>query len=556
MKRKVQFDKRLFAKEPRYKLPSPEENAFDQLRTLSQWLLVVPFIMVVLFAAGQLAIFGDTAIAFADASSNLSAEYSPWSFIQVHPVLASIVEEIRRDFEKITDPRQTFSDPIEEQGFAFIERDGSVLVAALPAPVEQSSTNSSSANTFGAGEPSPEGTISRGIPSPTPTQLLTSSETLLPSSSTVPVSTQEPTNDPTSVISTQDPTNSPTSAILTATTNPASTPVPTVLPTATTAAASPIGWWNGCFPYRQQITVNTSSASVANGYTVSYTFNHQSLVSAGRSRSDGRDLRVARVSGSNWTQLDRVIDDDSAWDRTNSRVLFKLQSGITAQSSDNSYYMYYGCSSDGNVREDPKNVYWYFTDFDNAGDINDWAQYEIIDDEGWRIEDKMLELQSGRQGVEIPYLNDKIVLTARPAIHHLQVEFEFLAEDDDLLAAGLCSNDSNMAGFYIGISQDWWFDDSSGPQRIGYWNSVADNAYSGTSYNEYQWYEVTHAWTSSSIKSTFAGGNFQWNSGPSSANYFCFAGNGMDEVVFENLMLRLYVSPEPVLALGPTENSP
>jgi len=547
MKRKVRFDKHIFAREPRNKSPSQDESVYEQLRSFAQLLLLVPSIVVILFACGQLALLTNTAIAFEDAPSNLSAEYSPWSLIPIHPVLETIVEEIRRDFEVLADPRQTFNDPVQEPAYAFIERDVSVLVAALPAPVEQSPTNSSfSPNTIGEIAPSPEGAISGGTLLPTPTQLLTSLATPIPGATSVPDSSQEPTNEPTSAI------------LPTATDPPSSTPIPTATtaPTATEVGDNPVGWWNSCFTNRQPITVNTAGASVENGYTVSYAFNHQSMVSAGKSRSDGRDVRIVQVSGSDWIQLDRVIDDDSGWNRSDSRVLFKLQSGITAQSSDTSYYMYSGCFGDSVVREDPKKVYWYFTDFDHGGDINDWAQYEIFDDEGWRIEGNMLELKSGRQGVEIPYLNDKIVLIARPPIHHLQVEFEFQAQDNDLLAAGLCSNDSTMAGFYIGISQDWWFDDNDGPQRIGYWNNVADNAYSGTSYNENQWYEVTHAWTSSSIKSTFAGGNFQWNSGPSSANYFCFAGNGMNKVVFENLMIRLYVDPEPVLALGPTENLP
>lgn len=567
MKRKVQFDKRLFAKEPTYKLPAQEENSFEQLRTFSQWLLVVPFTMVVLFAAGQLAIFGDIGIAFADAPSNLSAEYSPWSFIPVHPVLATIVEEIRRDFEKVADPRQTFSDPIEEQGFAFIEKETTILVAELPSSRNPNPTQASAPGGSGevqSPEPSAEPSSS-SIPVPTPTQMLIQSETPLPSSpsptsSSATESTSTPipqVDEPATTVPTAATEASPT-AVQSSTPLPTFTALPTstAVPTATEVVDDPVGWWNSCFDYRQPIVVNTANAAVENGYTVSYTFNHQSLVSAGKSRSDGRDIRIARVTGSNWTQLNRVIDDDSAWNRSNSRVLFKLQSGIAAQSEDTSYYMYYGCLSDGDVPKDRTKVYWYYNDFNERSDLNGWTQ-RFVDDQGeWDIVSSTLGNRSGRQSSDTPYINDKLVLTMRPTIRDLHVEFDFMAMDNDLIAVGLCSNDTSPNGFYMGISQDWWFDDSSGPDQIGFWKNPSSNGSSGKSYSEDRWYEVTHAWTANNINSTFAGSSFQWNAGPSSANYFCFATNGMSRVHFDNLMIRLYVTPEPVLTLDAEQSLP
>ena len=551
MKRKVQFDRRLFAEEQRYTPPPHEENSYDQLRTFSQWLLLVPFIILVLFGAGQLAIFGKTAIAFADTPSSLSAGYSPWSFLPVHPVLASIVEEIRRDFEKVGDPRLTFSDPVTELGYAFIEKETTVLVAVLPAsrePVPTPANNPGAVDSPPAGQPSAEPS-STSIPLPTATQLLIPSETAPPPTS--PSDTESPPQ-PTS------PSEEQSTAVPTAATDVPSTTIPTATtpPTATAVVDNPIGWWDSCYDYRQPIAVNTAGASVTNGHTVSFTFNHQSLVSAGKSRSDGRDLRIVGVSGSSWTQLDRVVGDDSAWNRSNTRVLFKLQSAIAAQSSDTSYYMYYGCSTDGDVPQDPAKVYWYANDFNQQSDLDDWTQ-RFVDDQGeWDIVGETLGNRGGRNSTVIPNINDKLVLTARPTIRDLYVKFDFMAMDNDLIAVGLCSNDTNPNGFYMGISQDRWFDDDDGPDQIGYWNNASDNGASGKSFSQDQWYEVTHAWTSSSIQSTFAGGNFQWNSGPASANYFCFASNAMSRAHFDNLTIRLHVNPEPTIAMGSEQSLP
>jgi len=63
-------------------------------------------------------------------------------------------------------------------------------------------------------------------------------------------------------------------------------------------------WWNSTYGYRSPILFS-SSLGLEN-YTINLTFNHASLVSAGKSQADGDDIRiVTNKSGSN-VELDRI----------------------------------------------------------------------------------------------------------------------------------------------------------------------------------------------------------------------------------------------------------
>ncbi len=57
-----------------------------ELLGFSRWLLVIPFVLVVLYVAGQIALMRQPVVAAADTRSMLSADYSPWEFASFAPV--------------------------------------------------------------------------------------------------------------------------------------------------------------------------------------------------------------------------------------------------------------------------------------------------------------------------------------------------------------------------------------------------------------------------------------------------------------------------------------
>lgn len=123
------------------------------------------------------------------------------------------------------------------------------------------------------------------------------------------------------------------------------------------------GWWDTDYLYRQPIAIDSGSAAVGAGYSVSLNFDHDALVTAGKSDAFGDDLRVAQFDGSNWVELNRVVDPYSNWGWTDTQIWFELQDPIPANSTDNSYYIYYGNASAGSPPADPALVFSLADDF-------------------------------------------------------------------------------------------------------------------------------------------------------------------------------------------------
>ena len=137
--------------------------------------------------------------------------------------------------------------------------------------------------------------------------------------------------------------------------------------------ASPsAGWWDASYQYRQRINITTGSAAAPAGESVGVTLNHASLAAEGRSRADGDDVRAVYWTGSSWTELDRVLEDESAWNSTSTTLWLKTQAAIGAGSWDNNYYLYYGQPTATSPPADKANVYLFYDDFE-SGTLDKWT---------------------------------------------------------------------------------------------------------------------------------------------------------------------------------------
>lgn len=96
------------------------------------------------------------------------------------------------------------------------------------------------------------------------------------------------------------------------------------------------------YPYRRNVTVNAGSENLPPGHPVSITFDHAALVSAGKSRADGDDIRIFYWDSAIWIELDRTLDSSSSWNTNMTMVWFSLHNKIDAMESDGDYYIYYG----------------------------------------------------------------------------------------------------------------------------------------------------------------------------------------------------------------------
>lgn len=118
---KTRFDSRIFLGGPRNQVPLQEESSLEQLRTFSQWLLVVPVVMFLLFGCGQLAVIIHANIQFQISESSISAQYGPWQYLSVGPVRSDIIGQIQIDLADDADVGETFEQPVSEPDQDWIE---------------------------------------------------------------------------------------------------------------------------------------------------------------------------------------------------------------------------------------------------------------------------------------------------------------------------------------------------------------------------------------------------------------------------------------------------
>ncbi len=133
-------------------------------------------------------------------------------------------------------------------------------------------------------------------------------------------------------------------------------------------------WWNSSWTYRQRITVTTRSAAASTGYALPLTVDHASLIAAGKSLANGDDVRVVYWNGTSWTELDRVLDDTSAWNTATTEIWFRTQAAIAANASSTNYYLYYGNTAAGAPPANPLNVFLFHDNFAGASvDTSKWT---------------------------------------------------------------------------------------------------------------------------------------------------------------------------------------
>lgn len=131
-------------------------------------------------------------------------------------------------------------------------------------------------------------------------------------------------------------------------------------------------WWDGAWTFRQRIDVSASSTAAPDEYTVPLTFDHAGLVTSGLSTASGADVRILAWDGATWTELDRVLDDTSLWNATDTTVWFRTRDPIAVDSTI-TYWLYFGNAGAGAAAADPEEVFALYEDFESGtlGDFED-----------------------------------------------------------------------------------------------------------------------------------------------------------------------------------------
>ncbi|MGH7583383.1 MAG: DUF2341 domain-containing protein [Gemmatimonadales bacterium] len=129
--------------------------------------------------------------------------------------------------------------------------------------------------------------------------------------------------------------------------------------------------FNTAWSWRRQAKITAGTANVPTGYSVAVQLDHATMVGGGHALASGNDVRVAHWTGAQWVELDRVLDNGSAWNTGTTMIWFQTQSAINANASDTTYYVYYGnpVASAGPANVD--NVFLFSDDFE-SGNFNKW----------------------------------------------------------------------------------------------------------------------------------------------------------------------------------------
>lgn len=119
-----------------------------------------------------------------------------------------------------------------------------------------------------------------------------------------------------------------------------------------------------CVSNSKTLRIQENSGTALSNYTVSYTFDHAALVTAGLSVASGDDLRIFDNTS---TEIDRILAPGSSWNSTTTTIQFRVSSLPANGTVD--YTMQYPFP--GTPPANRSNVYLFY---DDLNDLNNWNQ--------------------------------------------------------------------------------------------------------------------------------------------------------------------------------------
>lgn len=122
-----------------------------------------------------------------------------------------------------------------------------------------------------------------------------------------------------------------------------------------------------------EIDAQGTTAKVESGYVLALNIDHQALVSSGAA-NNGSDLSIVVRRGDTIQSINRVLDPESQWNASNTKIWFAINETIDQGAINNSeYYLVLGDPSLAPV-SDPTTLFLVFDDFDASNiDTSRWS---------------------------------------------------------------------------------------------------------------------------------------------------------------------------------------
>lgn len=313
-------------------------------------------------------------------------------------------------------------------------------------------------------------------------------------------------------------------------------------------------WWDNDYRYRKRITINNNVASqLASGYSVSLAFNHQDLVNNGKSLANGNDIRIVYDDGQTAVEIDRILDSDSDWNLTDTKIWFATQAAIPASENDSNYFLYYDNNSPGAVLADPEDVWIFWDDFsaDTIADYSSILHANHGSGSNWTISGGYLSAGTDNDCKFLrndSYSGDKNI--------YLETNITNSGYDDDGFGIGFYKSGSGNTRFLL-IADSGHLSNKKGYVRdpheytLLFGDSSFDHGFTSGKYAIARDQNgKIYAWKNGSLEI-----NGYDDSGYSPTHIGLFSGAMSPSPHFDYFLGRLYVDSEPTLQEGAEEVS-
>ncbi|MEJ2248623.1 MAG: right-handed parallel beta-helix repeat-containing protein [Candidatus Lokiarchaeota archaeon] len=304
-------------------------------------------------------------------------------------------------------------------------------------------------------------------------------------------------------------------------------------------------WWNVSYKYRMPIFLtNMDKHTLPKGYSVKININTANLISSGKLREDGADLRILWYNSSNnaWLELDRI--NETNFNIINTEIWFKLQDSIIPSISTADYYIYYGNFEAINPPTNSSKIYEIYDDFSQIdGDAEGWTEING----SWSVINETYRENS--------YIVDRRTILDLFSIENASIEVK-VKNDGGNFGAGVMFRLSNNTNFYTAGIGFWEYE-----LAIGTWTNDIPTVLNYTTSSESAlkndtWYNLRIDLLGSIYKVFLDGVLKNYINDTDHLNigqigFMTWTSSAIS--YFDNLKIRLLLENEPVLFSGDEE---
>ena len=337
----------------------------------------------------------------------------------------------------------------------------------------------------------------------------------------------------------------------------------------------PVPWWNPAWAYVRPVAITVGANPPLNRYAGYSARLLIDTTDSSRFRADCADLRIVYWDGLSNIELDRDLYGCGS---SSTEVWFALQADIGDGATDFDYYAYYGNPAAGAEPSDRTQVYLWWDDFSNDPFAGRYTRAKAVDIHGdtylpptYDAANDRVTFDTGDNNTSDFYINNASFSNGEQDVF-IQVDhfadLNYPTDATDAIAARVSAITTTSTHEYVHFSHGFY--PQSPGCTIDSWTNGERNTLCAAVVPPVYWAFTsveTWAWTLSDTTHRFwrdagttyasptTSGRTQLLTGTLSAAQPGYLGPvaAQSRGWWDNLLVRRYTEPEPVVALGPEE---